>query len=152
MTLLFLCLYILELQPTYLSQPSNPSTVEEGRELILQWNYDLDGQSNLLTLLLNVTAGESGSPPTIAKRQNNDNASVEAGYENLFRTIITDTQATLTILAVPKSINGEEYLLRIVTSPSFLTLQSASVEISVLCKYPAYFLYIKLLLNINKIC
>ena len=136
--LLIFLFSFLELQPTWFSQPSNPSTVEEGLDLILQWNYDLDGQSNLLTLFLNVTAGESGSPPSIAKRQNNDNASVEAGYENLFRAIITDTQATLTILTVPKSINGEKYLLRIITSPSFLTLQSESVEISVLCKYKAY--------------
>ena len=111
--------------------------MEEGWDLILQWSYDLDGQSNLGTVLLNVTAGESGSPPNIASRQNNDNASVNAGFENLFRAIITDTQATLTILAVPKSINGEKYLLRILTS-NFVTLQSESVEISVLCKYKAY--------------
>lgn len=129
--------YFLELQPTYLSQPSNPSTVEEGRDLILQWNYDLDDQSNLATLFVNVTEGES-SEPRIAMRRNNGNATVEAGYENLFRAIITDTQATLTILAVPKSSNGEKYQLRILTSPSILTLQSESVEISVLCKYKAY--------------
>ena len=143
-------MYNLEPQPTYLSQPSNPSTVEEGRDLILQWNYDLDDQSNLATRFVNVTAGES-SPPNIATRRNNGNATVEAGYENLFRAIITNTQATLTILAVPKSINGEKYQLRILTSPSILTLQSESVEISVLCKYAAYFLHIKLLLNIKKI-
>ena len=128
--------YFLELQPTYLSQPSNPSTVEEGRDLILQWNYDLDDQSNLATLFVNVTEGES-SAPRIAMRRNNGNATVEAGYENLFRAIITDTQATLTILAVPKSSNGEKYQLRILTSTSILTLQSESVEISVLCKYKA---------------
>ena len=130
-------MYNLELQPAYLSQPSKPSTVEEGRDLILQWNYDLDDQSNLATLFINVTAGESGSPPNFATRLNNDNATVEAGYENLFRAIITDTQATVTILAVPKSINGEKYQLRILTSPSVLTLQSESLQISVLCKYYA---------------
>ena len=150
LTLLFRVSIIIELQPTYTSQPSNPSTVEEGWDLILQWSYDLDGQSNLGTVLLNVTAGESGSPPNIASRQNNDNASVNAGFENLFRAIITDTQATLTILAVPKSINGEKYLLRILTS-NFVTLQSESVEISVQCKYASCFLCMTLLFNISEI-
>ena len=126
------CCFSVELQPTFSSQPSNPSTVEEGGDLILQWNFNLDGQSNLVSRILNVTAG---APQGVAIRQNDDNATVEAGYENLFRATITDTQATLTILAVPKSINGEIYQLRILTaSPDFFTFQSADVKISVLCK------------------
>ena len=130
----------LELQPTYTSEPSNPSEVEERRDLILQWNYDLDGQSNLATRIVNITAGESGAP-NVATRQNDDNATVEAGYENLFRATINNTQATLTILAAPKSIHGEIYQLRILTaSPNFFNLQSGPVEISVLCKYAVSFL------------
>ena len=129
-----LMFFSLELQPTYTSQPSNPSTVEEGRSLILQWNYNLDGQSNLATRIVNTTRGESGAP-NLVTRQNGDNATVEAGYENLFKATITDTQATLTILAVPKSMHGEIYHLRILTaSPNFFNLQSGPVEISVLCK------------------
>ena len=132
------CLYLIfcfavELQPTFSSDPSNPSTVEEGWDLILQWNYNLDGQSNLVSRIVNVTAGAQRN---LASRVNNDNATVEAGYENLFRATITDTQATLTILAVPKSINGEIYQLLILTaSPNFFTLRSDEVKISVLCKY-----------------
>lgn len=126
------CCFSVELQPTFSSQPSNPSTVEEGGDLILQWNFNLDGQSNLVTRVVNVTAG---TVQNVATRQNDDNATVEAGYENLFRATITDTQATLTILAVPKSINGEKYQLRMLTaSPNFFTLQSDDVKISVLCK------------------
>ena len=118
--------------PTFSSQPSNPSTVEEGGDLILQWNYNLDGQSNLATRIANVTAG---ALQNVATRRNDDNATVEAGYENLFRATITDTQATLTILAVPKSINGEIYQLQILTDiPHFFTLRSDDVKISVLCK------------------
>ena len=123
----------LELQPTFSTQPSNPSTVEEGGDLILQWNFNFNGQSNLASRLVNVTAG---ALQNIATRQNDDNATVEAGYENLFRATITDTQATLTILAVAKSINGEKYQLRILTaSPDFFPLESEKVKISVLCKY-----------------
>lgn len=126
------CCFSVELQPTFSSQPSNPSTVEEGGDLILQWNFNLDGQSNLVSRILNVTAGALQG---VAIRQNDDNATVEAGYENLFRATMTDTQATLSILAVPKSINGEIYQLRILTaSPHFFTFQSADVKISVLCK------------------
>ena len=123
----------LDLQPTFSTQPSNPSTVEEGGDLILQWNYNLNGQSNLATRVVNVTAV---AQENVATRQNDDNATVEAGYENLFRATITDTQATLTVLAVPKSINGEKYQLRILTaSPNFFPLESEEVKISVLCKY-----------------
>ena len=123
----------LELQPTFSSQPSRPSTVKEGGDLILQWNYTFDGQSNLITRIVNVTAG---AEENVATRENNDNTTVEAGFENLFRASITDTQATLTILAVPRSINGEKYQLRIVTArPNFFGLTSEEVEISVLCKY-----------------
>ena len=126
------CCFSVELQPTFSSQPSNPSTVEEGGDLILQWNYNLDSQSHLATLVVNVTAG---ALQNVATRLNDDNATVEAGYENLFRATITDTQARLTILAVPKSINGEKYQLRMLTaSPNFFTLQSDDVKISVLCK------------------
>ena len=126
------CCFSVELQPTFSSQPSNPSTVEEGGDLILQWNFNLDGQSNLVSGIENATAG---ARQNVATRGNDDNATVEAGYENLFRATITDTQATLTILAVPKSINGEIYQLRIVTaSPDFFVLQSDDVKISVLCK------------------
>ena len=126
------CCFSVELQPTFSSQPSNPSTVEEGGDLILQWNYNLNGQSNLATRVVNVTAV---ALENVATRQNDDNATVEAGYENLFRATITDTQATLTILAVPKSINGEKYQLRMITaSPEFFPLESEKVKISVLCK------------------
>ena len=125
--------FAVELQPTFSSQPSNPSTVEEGWDLILQWNYNLDGQSNLVSRIVNVTAG---ALQNLALRGNGENATVEAGYENLFRATITDTQATLTIIAVPKSINGEKYQLRIVTASAyFFGLTSEEVEISVLCKY-----------------
>ena len=130
----------LELQPTYTSQPSNPSSVEEGQDLILQWNYNLAGQSNFLTRILNITGGELGAP-NVATRQNDDNATVDAGYENLFRATINNTQATLTILAVPKSIHGEIYQLLILTSsPNFFNLPADPVEISVLCKYAVSFL------------
>ena len=86
----------------------------------------------MVSRIVNVTAG---ALLNVATRVNDDNTTVEAGHENLFRATITDTQATLTILAVPKSINGEKYQLRMVTaSPNFFTLQSDDVKISVLCK------------------
>ena len=88
----------------------------------------------MATRIVNTTRGESGAP-NLVTRQNDDNATVEADYENLFKATITDTQATLTILAVPKSMHGEIYHLRILTaSPNFVNLQSGPVEISVLCK------------------
>ena len=125
-------LFIVELVPVFISQPPNPSTVLEYQNLTLQWSYNLDSQANLLTRIVNVTGGQE---TTIASRSLTNNAIITAGYENQFIASISDTDAILTILAVPRSFNEEKYRLGVIASPNSLT--SVSVDISVLCKYNA---------------
>ena len=125
-------LFIVELVPVFISQPSNPSTVLEGQNLTLQWSYDLDSQTNLLTRITNVTGGQES---TVATRTATNNAIVRAGYENQFMASISDTEAILTILTVPRSVNEEKYRLSMIASINSLT--SVDVEISVLCEYKA---------------
>ena len=125
-------LFIVELVPVFISQPSNPSTVLEGQNLTLQWSYDLDSQTNLLARINNVTGGQEKA---VATRIGTNNAIVEAGYDNQFIASISDTEAILTILTVPRSINEEKYRLSIIATSNSLT--SVDVEISVLCEYKA---------------
>ena len=114
----------------FISRPPNPSTVVEGQNLTLQWSYNLDGQANILTRMINVTRGVSA---TIVSKIQNNNVIVSAGYEDQFAASISDTQATITILTVPRSINQEIYRLFILTG-AIDSIQS-DVEIGVLCKY-----------------
>ena len=125
-------LFIVELEPVFISQPSNPSTVLEYQNLTLQWSYDLDSQTNLLTRIINVTGGQETA---VATRSGTNNAIVTAGYENQFIASISDTEAILTIIAVPRSVNEEKYRLLILATTN--SLASVDVEISVLCEYKA---------------
>ena len=123
-------LFTVELVPVFISQPSNPSSVIEYQNLTLQWSYDLDSQTNLFTRILNVSGGQETN---VATRSGTNNAIVRAGYENQFIASISDTEAILTILTVPRSINEEKYRLLIIATTNSLT--SVDVEISVLCEY-----------------
>ena len=114
------------------SQPSNPSSVIEYQNLTLQWSYNLDGQANFVTRINNVTGG---TETTVASRLQTNDAVVTAGYENQFTASISDTEAILTILAVPRSVNEEKYRLLLLTATNSLT--SVEVDISVLCEYKA---------------
>ena len=111
-----------------ISQPSNPSTVLEYENLTLQWNYNLDGQTNALTRIVNVTGVET----TVASRTGTNNAIIVPDFENQFIASISDSEAILTILTVPRSFNGEKYRLGVITARN--SLASVEVEISVLCE------------------
>lgn len=123
--------FIADPQPVFILQPSNPSSVVEGRNLILQWIYNIGGKSILGARFRNITGS---TRKNVAVRSGNNNASVEAGYENQFRATIFDTHATLTILAVPRTLDEEKYELSILFD-DFSSLFSDEVKISVLCKY-----------------
>ena len=115
----------------FISQPSNPSTVLEYQNLTLQWSYNLDGQTNVLTRIINVTGVET----TVASRTGTNNAIILPGFENQFIASVSDTEAILTILTVPRSFNEEKYRLGVITIRN--SLVSVDVDISVLCEYKA---------------
>ena len=123
--------FVVDPQPVFILQPSNPSSVVEGRNLVLQWIYNIGGKSILGARFRNVTGS---TRINVAVRSGNNNASVEAGYENQFRATISDTHATLTILAVPRTLDEEKYELAVVFD-DFTDFSSGEVKISVLCKY-----------------
>lgn len=124
-------LFVIDPQPVFNLQPSNPSSVVQGQNLILQWSYDIGSKSILAARFRNVTGS---TPINVASRRDNNNASVEAGYENHFRATISDNEATLTILAVPRTLDEQKYQLGIILD-DLSDLLSGVVKISVLCKY-----------------
>ena len=97
-------------------------------------NYDLVGGSIFGFTIANVTDGVSGAPNVVV-RQPSGVATVQSGYEDQFRAAISDTQATLTILEVPRSETGSKYLLRITRTTDYTPFLSDVVELKVLCKY-----------------
>ena len=121
-------------QVTFTPQPSSPSEVNEGGNLTLQWNYNLVGGSPFAFVIANVTDGGS-SPPSVVTRQSSSVATVQPGFEDRFRAAISDTQANLTILEVPRSETENKYLLRILRTADLRLFPSDVVEIKVLCKY-----------------
>ena len=125
-------LFIVELLPEFIAVPSNPSTVLEGQNLTVQWSYNLDGQTHAFTSISNVTGG---SGKFVATRSGSSKGIITGGYENQFEASMSDTEAVLTILAVPRSVNEETYRLSITTTSNSLT---SEVEISVLCEYKNY--------------
>lgn len=102
----------------------------EGENLNLHWSYNLNGRSVSSAFITNVTGGV-----TVVVKQGDSNATIQAGYEHQFSATISDTQATLTILAVPRSVSGEKYRLAVRNTVDFVEIVSVVVEISVLCKY-----------------
>ena len=124
-------LSILVLEPVFNLQPRSTSSVLEGQNLILQWSYDIGSKSILAARFRNVTGS---TPINVASRGANNNASLEAGYENQFKATISDTEATLTILAVPRTLDEEKYQLAIILD-DISDFNSGEVKISVLCKY-----------------
>ena len=133
-----LFLSIVVLQPVFNLQPSNPSSVVEGQNLSLQWSYNIGSKSIFGARFRNVTGS---TPISVAIRRGNNNASVELGYENQFRATISDTEATLTILAVPRTLHEEKYELAIVFD-DVTDLISGEVKILVLCKYIKWKVYL----------
>ena len=117
--------------PVFIVQPSNPSSVVEDQNLILQWSYNLGGKSVFGARFQNVTT--RGASTNVAIRSGNSNASVVAGFENLFTATISDTEATLTILAVPRTLSEEKYQLSIIFT-DLTDLESEELTISVLGK------------------
>ena len=72
---------------------------------------------------------------SVVSRQAGGVATVQSGYEDQFLAAISDTQANLTILEVPRSETGSKYLLRMIRTTDFNLFPSDVVEIKVLCKY-----------------
>lgn len=131
--------FIVETSPSYTSQPPSPSSVMEGHNLTLQWSYNLEGQSIFVAYISNDT-GSSYRPSVAFRKINDTNTTVRSGLQKRISASISDSRASFTIFAVPKSASAEKYQLTIITaSPHYVFVTSDKVEISVLSKYVSLF-------------
>ena len=101
--------------------------VVETHDVILVWNYTLDG-TVALARFLNATGGGNEE----IARQFQGSTSVHSKYQERFRADISDTQARLTILKVQRSDQGK-YNVDLTASVSG-SLRHV-VEVIVQCKY-----------------
>ena len=94
-------LYIVtEAAPSFTEEPSNPSRVDEGDNITLRWTYNIDGtfRDSAFTLL------RTGD--TIALKDSSG-LSVAAQFSDHVQVIISDSEATLTLLHVKRSDDGD---------------------------------------------
>ena len=99
----------------------------------------MDGQSIFVAYIFNDT-GSSYRPAVAFRKINDTNTTVRSGLQKRISASISDSRASLTIFAVPKSASAEKYQLLIITaSPHYVFVTSDKVEISVLSKYVSLF-------------
>ena len=113
--------------PTWTKKPLSPYEVPESGTAILNWTYSLDGTFRQATLTKN---GDGGG--IVVDKLLTTDATVSAAYEDRFHVQISDTQTSLTIVAIPRSDSGT-YEYKVVNNQ--LEEIKHEVTISVLCKY-----------------
>ena len=116
---------VTEAVPSFTEEPSNPSRVNEGDNITLRWTYNIDGtfrDSSFVLLRTGVTiALKDSSGLTVAPI-----------FSDHVQVIISDSEATLTLLHVNRSDDGDyEYQIR----NSALGTKESVVNVFVQCKY-----------------
>ena len=101
----------------------------EGKDLILEWTYTLDG-TLLLSQYFNVS--DSGLPELIAKGVGPGNMTSEQKFQARFKAKATNTRAELTILAVQRS---DQSTYRVDVAPTGAGTLTYDVDVIVQCKY-----------------
>ena len=115
---------VTEAAPSFTEEPSNPSRVDEGDNITLRWTYNIDGTFRDSTF----TSVSTGA--TIALKDSSGLA-VAAEFSDHVQVIISDSEATLTLLHVNRSDDGE---YRYVIRNTALRATESVVNVFVQCK------------------
>ena len=85
--------------PLFTEEPSKPSRVDEGDNITLRWTYNIDGtfRNSLFSL---------GTGQTIAVKDGSGLA-IASAFSDRVQVIISDSDATLTLLRVNRSEDNE---------------------------------------------
>ena len=119
-----------EAQPTFTQKPLSPQNVTEGENVTLIWTYNLDGTFQLAQLKKVAT---DGIQKVIVNKYQTNNPTITNDFKDRFHVlIISGTQTSVTITAIPRSDSGT---YRYTISNNNFDLTTSEVEISVLCKY-----------------
>ena len=116
---------VTEAVPSFTEEPSNPSRVDEGDNITLRWFYNIDGTFRDSTF----TSVRTGA--TIALKDSSG-LTMTAAFSDHVQVIISDSEATLTLLHVNRSDDGDyRYSIR---NTALRTTESV-VNVFVQCKY-----------------
>ena len=124
LTYCFVLYTITDAVPSFTEEPSNPSRVNEGNNITLRWTYNIDGTFRDSTF----TSLRTGD--TIALKDSSGLTVVPA-FSDHVQVIISDSEATLTLLHVNRSDDGDyQYFIR---NTNFRSTTS-TVNVFVQCK------------------
>lgn len=119
-----------EAQPTFTQEPLSPQNVIEGENVTLYWTYNLGGTFEQAQLR---KVAADGKTKTILNKHQTNNPTITSDFKNRFHVkIISDTETSVTITAIPRSDSGA-YQYQITNDNGDGDI--SNVEISVLCKY-----------------
>jgi len=108
----------------FTTKPPNPTIVEEGKSITLEWTYTLDGTVVIAQFYI-ITRGGS---ILIGKAIGTGNISVEPDYQGRFSGQVTNTKAELTTVGMQRS---ELLTCRLVLTPTISGTLSHDVDIIV---------------------
>ena len=116
---------VTEAVPSFTEEPSNPSRVDEGDNITLRWSYNIDGTFRDSTFTL-VRTG------VIIALKDGSGLAVAPSFSGRVLVIISDSEATLTLLHVNRTDNGDyRYSIR----NTALRSAESVVNVFVQCKY-----------------
>ena len=116
---------VTEAAPSFTEEPSNPSRVDEGDNITLRWFYNIDGAFRDSTFI------SARTGVTIALKDSSGLA-VAAAFSDHVQVIISDSEATLILLHVNRSDDGDyRYSIR----NTALRSAESVVNVFVQCKY-----------------
>ena len=123
---IYIMLYtVTEAVPSFTEEPLNPSRVNEGDNITLRWTYNIDGsfRDSRFTVL--------GTGEVIALKDGSGLA-VAPAFSDRVQVLISDSEATLTLLHVKRS-DDKEYRYSIQNDAFQAT--ASIVNVFVQCKY-----------------
>ena len=124
-------LFLVELQPTFTAQPSDPFTILEGADITLEWSYDLGGGTFRRVEFRDVT-----SSPTVLIVEvdtfGETPAVLHNDYIGRLQVNVTTTRTSITILGANRTVDSKVYEFDVYITSSFLA--PSAVTISVQCK------------------
>ena len=91
---------VTEAVPSFTEEPSNPSLVNEGDNITLRWTYNIDGTFRDSAFTLARTGD------TIALKDSSG-LTVAPAFSDHVQVIILDSEATLTLLHMKRTDNGD---------------------------------------------
>ena len=119
----FSYIIVVEPAPTYITEPSKPSFVNEGNNITLQWTYNIDGTFKDGTFVL--------LPSTTIALKDGSGVTVVPSYQNRVLMVASASKTTITLLGVNRSDSGTyQYTIR----NTALAFIDSDVQILVRCK------------------